>query len=229
ESSNTVRSGLEDARSLHQLIDLLIRTTKENAAAVISSHETSMQIVSKNANSEIDIFMTALTAAVASSVSLQSQMETTESRNAGILQKQAKIEMGMGKLEELADSLLVKYDIHESRLDQAQQKTDQILEILDATATSAAGFQNYIIGGFSFVGFWPYVVFPALSLTMGSYGLQPSLWRNLWLVAIGELAGLVVSNADRYTNIFLFSSIVEFPDSTFNDTDRLPNDIISTI
>ncbi|KAF4461679.1 nuclear membrane fusion kar5 [Fusarium albosuccineum] len=229
ESSNTVRSGLEDARSLHQLIDLLIRTTKENAAAVISSHETSMKMVSKNANSEIDIFMTALTAAVASSVSLQSQMETTESRNAGILQKQAKIEMGMGKLEELADSLLVKYDIHESRLDQAQQKTDQILEILDATATSAAGFQNYIIGGFSFVGFWPYVVFPALSLTMGSYGLQPSLWRNLWLVAIGELAGLVVSNADRYTNIFLFSSTVEFPDSTFNGTDRLPNDIISII
>ncbi|KAJ3528267.1 hypothetical protein NM208_g10282 [Fusarium decemcellulare] len=229
ESSNTVRSGLEDARSLHQLIDLLIRTTKENTAAVISSHETSMQIVSKNANSEIDVFMTALTAAVASSVSLQSQMETTESRNAGILQKQAKIEMGMGKLEELADSLLVKYDIHESRLDQAQQKTGQILEILDATATSATGFQNYIIGGFSFVGFWPYVVFPALSLTMGSYGLQPSLWRNLWLVAIGELAGLVVSNADRYTNIFLFSSIVEFPDSTFNGTDRLPNDIISII
>ncbi|KAM6533036.1 hypothetical protein FALCPG4_006066 [Fusarium falciforme] len=110
----------------------------------------------------------------------------TELRTTAILEKQAEIEVGMGKLEELAGNLLVKYDNHDSRLEQAQLKTGQVLEMLDATAASAAGFQSYVFGGFGFAGLWPHVVFPALSLTMGSYGLQPSLWRNIWLVGVGK-------------------------------------------
>ncbi|KAI8687346.1 hypothetical protein NCS56_00307100 [Fusarium sp. Ph1] len=201
ESGDTVRSGLEDARSLHQLITMLIRTTKESAADIASSHETALEVATQKASSEVDVFVTVLTAAMASSVSLQDQMAATELRTTVILEKQAEIEAGMGKLEELAGNLLVKYDNHDSRLEQAQLKTGQVLEMLDATAASAAGFQSYVFGGFGFAGLWPHVVFPALSLTMGSYGLQPSLWRNIWLVGAGELAGLVVSNVGSYATL----------------------------
>ncbi|KAJ4192600.1 hypothetical protein NW755_003747 [Fusarium falciforme] len=74
ESGDTVRSGLEDARSLHQLITMLVRTTKESAVDIASSHETALEVATQRANSEVDVFVTALTAAMASSVSLQDQM-----------------------------------------------------------------------------------------------------------------------------------------------------------
>ncbi|KAM5370322.1 hypothetical protein ACJZ2D_008527 [Fusarium nematophilum] len=232
ESGDTIRSGLEDAKNLQQLLALLIRTTQNNAAEATAAHETALQVTTKRVYSEIDVLMTALAATVASSVSLQDQIGTTESKTLGILEKQAQIEAGMEKLEHLADNLLVKYDSHERHLDQAQQKTGQILEMLDATVASAAGFQSYMFGGFGLAGLWPYVVFPALSLTMGSYGLQPSLWRNLWLVGIGELAGFAVSSAGRYTNL-LHSSYTELTaSSSFSEKAgayRLPDDVVSMI
>ncbi|RKL14977.1 Transcriptional regulatory protein SIN3 [Fusarium oxysporum] len=82
---------------------------------------------------------------------------------------------GMGKLEKLAEDLLVKYDNHESRLDKAFRKTGQVLDILDATAASATGLQSYVFSSFGLSGVWPYIICPFLSLAMGSYGLQPSL------------------------------------------------------
>lgn len=124
----------------------------------------------------------------------------------------------MERLEGLADHLLVKFDKHEGRLEQAQQKTTQILDTLDAATESASAFRNSFFRGFGFSGLWPYVLFPVASLVMGSYGLEPSIGRNLWLVGVGmcqrcylvdishnfagELIGCVVSSASRYTDIF---------------------------
>jgi hypothetical protein len=93
---------------------------------------------------------------------------------------------GMGRLEELADDLLVKYENHESQLDQALRKSSQVLDILDATAASVAGLQGYVFGGFGLSRLWPYIFCPILSLAMGSYGLSPSLGRNLWLIGLGK-------------------------------------------
>ncbi|KAF5025584.1 hypothetical protein F66182_2328 [Fusarium sp. NRRL 66182] len=217
-SRDNVNSGLEESKVLLDLLGFLVRSVQDNTAEITSSHQVALQTSTKQLNSEVDILMTVLTAAVTSSVSLQGQMETTESRNADILQKQVEIEAGMGRLEGLADDLLVKYDNHESRLDQALRKSSQVLEMIDATIESATGLQTYLLGGNGISGFWPYVVFPALSLTMGSYGLQPSLGRNLWLVGIGELMGLLVSKASYYMNFFSFATAVEFPHPTFNET-----------
>jgi hypothetical protein len=93
---------------------------------------------------------------------------------------------GMERLEGLADDLLVKYDNHESRLDQALRKSNQVLDILDATTASATGLQGYVFGGFGLSRLWPYIFCPILSLAMGSYGLSPSLGRNLWLIGLGK-------------------------------------------
>ncbi|KAM0562832.1 hypothetical protein ACHAPJ_001672 [Fusarium lateritium] len=217
-SRDVVQSSLKETKTLHDLLELLVRSAQENAAEIVSSHEVALRTSTKKLNDEVDVLMNVLVAAMTSSVSLQSQMETTESRNAGILEKQVKIEAGMGKLEALADDLLVKYDNHESRLDQALRKSSQVLDILDATATSATGLQSYMIGGDGLSGLWPYIVFPALSLTMGSYGLQPSLGRNLWLVGIGELVGMLVSKAAYYSNLFNFEPTVEYSGSISNET-----------
>jgi hypothetical protein len=102
----------------------------------------------------------------------------------------------MGKLEELAGDLLVKYDNHESRLDKAFRKTGQVLDILDATAASATGLQSSVFSSFGLSGVWPYIICPFLSLAMGSYGLQPSLVRNIWLVGFGKFLNLSKTFAD---------------------------------
>ncbi|EXM23161.1 hypothetical protein V3481_010309 [Fusarium oxysporum f. sp. vasinfectum] len=218
DSRDVVESGLKETKVLHDLLELLARSVQEKTADIVSSQEVALQTSTKQLNNEVDILMAVLSAAISSSVSLQNQVELTESRNADILEKQVKIEQGMGKLEELAEDLLVKYDNHESRLDKAFRKTGQVLNILDATAASATGLQSSVFSSFGLSGVWPYIICPFLSLAMGSYGLQPSLVRNIWLVGFGELMGMVVSKADSYKDAFGFPSTVETPDLTLNDT-----------
>ncbi|KAF5704501.1 nuclear membrane fusion kar5 [Fusarium mundagurra] len=211
DSRDVVESGLKETKVLHDLLELLTRSVQEKTADIVSSQEVALQTSTKQLNSEVDILMAVLGAAVSSSVSLQNQVLP-------ILEYSVDQLKGMGKLEELAEDLLVKYDNHESRLDKAFRKTGQVLDILDATAASASGLQSSVLSSFGLSGVWPYIICPFLSLAMGSYGLQPSLVRNIWLVGFGELMGMVVSKADSYKDTFGFPLIVETPASTFNDT-----------
>ncbi|XEU95197.1 hypothetical protein FSHL1_000481 [Fusarium sambucinum] len=216
DSRDVVASGLEEAQALHDLLEILVRAVQEHTTDIATSQEVALRTSTEKWNGEVAGLVTALTAVVATSLD---QMETTAARSAGILAKQAKIEQGMGKLEELADDLLLKYDSHESRLEDALQKSSQVLDVLEATAASAAGLQGYMLGSLGFSGFWPYVVCPALSLALGSYRLQPSFARNIWLVGIGELMGMVVSKASYYANIFSFTSVFETTNEpTLNQT-----------
>ncbi|KAM0223956.1 hypothetical protein ACHAQD_003035 [Fusarium lateritium] len=218
DSRDIVQSSLKDIQALHDLLELLILSVQEKTADIASSYEVALQTSTGKLNNEVEVLMTALGVAVGSSVTLRNQMEITESRNQDIMNKQEKIEAnipahyskGMGRLEELADDLLVKYENHESRLDQALRKSNQVLDILDATAASATGLQGYVFGGFGLSRLWPYIFCPILSLAMGSYGLSPSLGRNLWLIGIGELMGMVVSTTGHYANRFsVFTPILE--------------------
>ncbi|KAL6404762.1 hypothetical protein AUP68_11592 [Ilyonectria robusta] len=218
ESSKMVKGGLEDARGLQRILAVLLRTTMDATAEVAAAHEIALETATQNANQEIETLMTVLAATVSSSLSLQNQMEATQIQTGEMIQNQAKLEAGMERLEGLADHLLVGFDKHEGRLEQAQQKTTQILDTLDAATVSASAFRNSFFRGFGFSGLWPYVLFPVASLVMGSYGLEPSIGRNLWLVGVGmcqrcylvyishnftgELIGCVVSSASLYTGIF---------------------------
>ncbi|CAF3627046.1 unnamed protein product [Fusarium graminearum] len=216
DSRDIVTSGLEEAQALHDLLAILVRALQENTADITTSQEVALRTSTDKWNTEIGGLVTGLTAMVATSLD---QMETTAARSADILVKQARIEQGMDKLEELADDLVFKYDSYESRLDDALQKSSQVLDVLEATAASAAGLQGYMLGGLGFSGFWPYIVCPALSLAMGSYRLEPSLLRNIWLVGIGELMGVIVSKASYYANIFSSAKVFEATtDLTLNQT-----------
>lgn len=43
---------------------------------------------------------------------------------------------------------------------------------------------------------WPYLVCPAVTLVMGSYGLPPSVLRNMGLIALGQFIGLLIDTVD---------------------------------
>lgn len=99
----------------------------------------------------------------------------------------------MSSIEVYADSISTRYEQHGQALAQAQQKADQILGSLDYAAHSAASFQRSISSSFGMRTWLPYIYCPLISVVMGSYGLHPSLARNVVLAGAGEVVGFVVS------------------------------------
>lgn len=85
----------------------------------------------------------------------------------------------------LTDSLTSKFHNHNERLDQAQEWTTNILDTLEEAAESITAVRGAITDRSGLASWLPYVVCPAASLVMGSYGLKPSAVRNLALVALG--------------------------------------------
>ncbi|KAH6900696.1 hypothetical protein B0T10DRAFT_571311 [Thelonectria olida] len=203
ESTTATEGGLEVAKNLQLLLTLLLRTTMDATAEVAASHETALQVISKSAKQELEILTSVLSAALASSASLQHQIDATQIRTKEILQNQADVEAGMEKLEQIADDLLDKFGDHEGRLDEAQRKAAHLLETLDAVTVSATSFGSSIFGGLKLSAAWPYIICPVASLIMGSYRLEPSIGRNLWLVGIGEMVGFLISSARHYADAAL--------------------------
>ncbi len=109
----------------------------------------------------------------------------------------------------ITGTLSSQYHEHTQRLTQAQNLTSDLLDTIEATTTSAAQFQETLLSQRHVGGnWWPYVICPTASLVMGSYGLPPSAFRNLGLLALGELFGMLVSSHDRL-RVELFSFATE--------------------
>jgi hypothetical protein len=66
-----------------------------------------------------------------------------------------------------------------------QNKTDHILESLEAATFSLGNMQAHF-SGFDLAGRWPCILFPIASLFLGSYGLEPSITRNILLLSAGK-------------------------------------------
>lgn len=92
----------------------------------------------------------------------------------------------MLRLIDITENLSTKTVDHAHLLQQAQNITNDIIETLEDTASSAATIGDAFSRQASATSWWPYIWCPAASLVMGSYGLPPSAMRNLALVAMGE-------------------------------------------
>lgn len=150
-----------------------------------------------------------------------------------------------------AENLTNTYHHHSELLDQAQEKTEVILQTLNKASESASAVQSSI-GTPGWAGWWPFVVCPTLSLMMGSYGLPPSIFRNLGLIALGltqclclslilayspshtgEFAGLAISYAEHLSSFLsndTSSQMALKPKS--NQTislDNVPHDMITLV
>lgn len=95
------------------------------------------------------------------------------------------------------DSLYSKFEEQAYALDEARNMTNEILETLDGVVRSAVVIvenNRPRWGAFELGILMPYIVSPAATLLLGSYGLAPSALRNLGLVALGEVVGFAVSH-----------------------------------
>jgi hypothetical protein len=89
------------------------------------------------------------------------------------------------RLVNASEALATKQEAHAELLHEVGNITIVILETLGETASSATVISDAFSGYRAPTSLWLYVGCPVASLVLGSYGLPPSLLRNIVLVALG--------------------------------------------
>ena len=97
----------------------------------------------------------------------------------------------------MTENLSSKYDAHAYVLVQAQNLTNDILDTLETSAHSASSIQDALTQHYGGRNWWPYIICPVVSLVAGSYGLPPSAFRNLGLLALGGVVAFIISFYDK--------------------------------
>ncbi len=95
----------------------------------------------------------------------------------------------MEQLTEATHALISGLTNHTHLLDHANDATTELLDIIEATAAATSAIQSSFLDRDALQNWWPYLVCPTMSLVMGSYGLPPSIFRNIGLIALGEFVG----------------------------------------
>lgn len=93
-----------------------------------------------------------------------------------------------------SETLSAKHEDHAYLLRQASNITTELLDTLEETASAARHLGQSVLERSAVSTWWPYMVCPAISLVLGSYGLPPSITRNLVLLAAGEVVGVTISS-----------------------------------
>ncbi|KAL2174552.1 uncharacterized protein P884DRAFT_249654 [Thermothelomyces heterothallicus CBS 202.75] len=193
KTSESYRDGLHHAENLQQLLGLLVGNVLDSNSQLAFAHETSVQQASQRINDDMNALIEVVSSAIASSTSLQQQLVSQG------------LNQGMERLSTATEELATKFEDHSSMLKQVSNITNDILDSLEETAAVATSMNESLFASRVARSWWPFVVFPTASLIMGSYGLPPSIFRNIGLLAFGEVVGFVVSSYDQLAGQFLGS------------------------
>ncbi|KAK4111440.1 hypothetical protein N656DRAFT_769502 [Canariomyces notabilis] len=208
-SSESARNGLRLAENLQQLVNVMATNALDSNSQLAAAQEKSQQ-VSKKVNEEMEALLvvvsTAVSTAMVSSNMVQQQIEASNQQAALLAQRQDTLEQGMNRLLTTTEALSTKLEDHSSMLKQANNITNDILNGLEDTAKAASSLSGSLFTTVTSQSWWPFVVFPAASLVMGSYGLPPSIFRNLGLLALGEAIGVVVSSYHKISSHLFLSA-----------------------
>ncbi|KAL2168082.1 hypothetical protein VTG60DRAFT_394 [Thermothelomyces hinnuleus] len=205
KTSESYRDGLHHAENLQQLLGLLVGNVLDSNSQLAFAHEKSVQQASQRINDDMNALIAVVSSAIASSTSLQQQLQLSHHQATVLAHRQETLEQGMERLSTATEELATKFEDHSSMLKQVSNITNDILDSLEETAAVATSMNKSLFASSVTRSWWPFVVFPTASLIMGSYGLPPSIFRNIGLLAFGEVVGFVVSSYDQLAGQFLGS------------------------
>ncbi|KAG7140271.1 hypothetical protein HYQ45_002973 [Verticillium longisporum] len=197
DTTSSIQNGLRDANTLQQLISVLIETVLQSNADSSTSHDRAIETMQKYTDLESSV-SAVLEGLITSTNSLQEHITASKSQAAALAHQQDRLEQGLKTLLGFSDKLATKYDDHVEMIEKAHSKAGDILDKLTEASASASTVHDSIRGSVGWMNWWPYIICPTVSLTMGSYGLPPSALRNLELVALGELTGFAISLAHHF-------------------------------
>jgi hypothetical protein len=107
-----------------------------------------------------------------------------------------------------SETLASQHEDHARLLRQASNITTELLDSLEKTASAATRIGKSVFDTSVSGHWWPYIICPTVSLVMGSYGLPPSILRNIGLIAAGEAFGFFIVSLANIKQIF--DSLSEF-------------------
>ncbi|KAM7192905.1 nuclear fusion protein KAR5 [Rhypophila sp. PSN 637] len=194
KSSESLHDSLENAQNLQHIMHLLVANVLESNSRLASAHEVSLQQASQQANADIGALVAVVASVSASSNSLQRQIEQSNEQAAALARRQEALERGMDRLLVVTETIATQYEDHTHTLTQAKNLTNDLLDTLEETAATVATVKSSLFQDATTGAWWPHIVFPAATLVMGSYGLQPSFFRNFGLLILGETVGFTVSS-----------------------------------
>jgi len=122
-----------------------------------------------------------------------------------LARRQDAVEQGFDRLLITTQKMAATSESHTQALQQAANITNDLLDTLEDTVSTAASLNESLLFNGKSSGWWPYIICPGFTLVLGSYGLEPSAIRNFGLVALGEFVAFFVS---------IFSSDRLFDDSS---------------
>ncbi|KAK3290576.1 uncharacterized protein B0H64DRAFT_331871 [Chaetomium fimeti] len=198
QSSKSINDGLQHADNLQQLLRMLLANVLESNSQLALAYEQSLQRASQRVNDDMGALVAVLSTAMTSSSSLQKQIQLSDKQAAVLAQRQETLHHGMDRLAIATETLSEKFEDHSSMLKQVSNITNDILDTLEETAVVASSV-NESFSRATTLRRWPFAIFPTATLVLGSYGLPPSILRNLALLALGGLVGFMVSSYDQLT------------------------------
>ncbi|KAK4180081.1 hypothetical protein QBC36DRAFT_358296 [Triangularia setosa] len=210
KSTESMQDSLQNAEGLQQLLSVLFTNVLEGSSRVARAHEVSLQHASKKVNDDMGVLIDIISTAVASSASLNQQIQFQNQQAAALAQRQDALEQGVDRILAATDKLSDKVEDHTTMLKQANNITNEILDALEETAAAALTVNELLFKTATTKSWWPFIVCPSASLVLGSYRLQPSMLRNFGLLALGEGIGFLVSSyGDLTTQFSITSNAVE--------------------
>lgn len=73
-STEAINGGLQNAEALQQLLATMVKMAADSHSQVASAHEQSLELVTRKTHNEVEVLVTAMASAMASSVALQNQI-----------------------------------------------------------------------------------------------------------------------------------------------------------
>ncbi|KAF3761484.1 hypothetical protein M406DRAFT_265687 [Cryphonectria parasitica EP155] len=202
KSGELVNNGLQDSANLQQLITVMIRTLLDGNSHVAAAQEKSIELAEKN-NNNTNAWIAIMATAAVTAANLNAQIELSRFEVGALHSQQQALSSNLDTLITITERLSVKYNDHLDTIDEAKNMTNEILETLEgvagtaATIEKASKFQWW--GGLDFSIWVPCTVSPVATLLFGSYGLEPSVMRNLALASLGEIIGISISSLYHFT------------------------------
>ncbi|KAG6010912.1 hypothetical protein E4U21_002582 [Claviceps maximensis] len=183
-TQRAVQQGMEGAKTLDHFIEAILYRLKLREEEMSQGYEVALRTATEVAIHDVAEIAQLLRVASVNSVSLQAHLQHAEEQVLSVVLRQEAIERTMENLQCIADVVLEKQTMQDRKLESTHNQTLNILTSLEAATTTVSTLQGSLpqLGTTSP---WLYAICAAASLVLGSYGLQPSLTRNVGLVALG--------------------------------------------
>ncbi|KFA61519.1 hypothetical protein S40285_04536 [Stachybotrys chlorohalonatus IBT 40285] len=152
DAAGSIKNGLNDAKSLQDLVAALINTITEKSMAMATIQESALQIASQQINNEVSNVITILATVAHSSAAMQKDIAQAHLRATELARQQDKLGENMDRLSNIADNLLESQQQHHESLELARRTTSEVLSTLATVTESATTLRLSISRAFGWGG-----------------------------------------------------------------------------